>query len=495
MAGGQGEQRGSGFGGGGGSAARLRQERQLEQQGQRSLQAGDWEGAERAYRLLIQRHSSNPAVYSNLAALLAMRGCTEELEPLLRQAIALHPEDPVVLNNLGQVLVQRGAVEEAERHFAAAVERDGAYPQALTNLANLRVQRGALQEAIALYRRALAVDPDYLEAQWNLAHPLLLLGDYRQGLRLYESRARIREPIHPHAIPPLPRWQGEPLPSGTSVVLVSEQGLGDSLQCMRLAPLLRERHGCEVVLSVQEKLEPLARQSALADQVLPHRQLADLRSGVWLPLLSLPGALGLDPAEPLPPLPPLCPSAAARQRWSQRLAAAAGPGSIRVGVHWQGDPAHETTSLRGRSLPLERLAPLAAIPDVTLVSLQRGPGDEQLQHCSFRDRFSAAQAEMSAVWAFDDMAAIVEQCDLVISSDSAMVHLAAGLGCPTWLLLRAIPEWRWGLEGDQSFWYPSLRLFRQAVDGDWAGLIARVAACLSEQIQAGAIRRRPLDPC
>jgi len=271
------------------------------------------------------------------------------------------------------------------------------------------------------------------------------------------------------------------------VVLVSEQGLGDSLQFMRLAPLLRQRHGCEVVLSLQDKLEPLARQSALADRYVPHRQLAELRQGVWLPLLSLPGALGIEPAQPLPPLPPLCSSAGARQRWAERLAASADPGPIRVGLHWQGDPAHETTSLRGRSLPLERLAPLAAIPEITLVSLQRGHGEEQLQHCSFRDRFTAAQAEMNAVWAFDDMAAIVEQCDLVISSDSAIVHLAAGLGRPTWLLLRAIPEWRWGLESSRSFWYPSLRLFRQSVNGDWAGLIDRVAANLSEQIRSGQI--------
>jgi hypothetical protein len=158
-----------------------------------------------------------------------------------------------------------------------------------------------------------------------------------------------------------------------------------------------------------------------------------------------------------------------------------------VGIHWQGDPAHETTSLRGRSFPLELLAPLAAIPEITLVSLQRGHGMEQVEPCRFRDRFSPAQAAMDATWAFDDMAAIAEQCHLVISSDSAMVHLAAGLGRPTWVLLKAIPEWRWGLEGSESFWYPSVRLFRQAVDGDWAGLIDTVAASLREQIRSGAI--------
>jgi hypothetical protein len=288
-------------------------------------------------------------------------------------------------------------------------------------------------------------------------------------------------------MPPLPLWDGSPLPAEEPLVLVSEQGLGDSLQFMRLAPLLRQRHGCSVLLSVQDKLEPLARQAALADRVVSHADVHTLHQGQWLPLLSLPGRLGMEPTQPLPPLPPLQPSPQARDRWARALAAAADPAPIRVGVHWQGDPAHETTSLRGRSLPLELLAPLAAIPEVALVSLQRGHGMEQLEPCSFRDRFSRAQAAMDDTWAFDDMAAIVEQCHLVISSDSAMVHLSAGLGRPTWVLLKAIPEWRWGLEGSESFWYPSVRLFRQAVDGDWAGLIATVAASLREQIRSGAI--------
>jgi len=479
-----------GFGAGGGPSARgaaQRQERQLEQQAQGSLRRGDWEGAERSYRLLVQRRSANPAVYTNLAALLAMQRRSGELEPLLRQALALQPDDPVVHNNLGQVLVQRGELQQAEACFQRAVQLDAAYPQALTNLANLRNQGGALQEAIGLYRRALAADPSYVEAHWNLAHPLLLQGDYEQGFRQYEYRSAIADPIEPHGQPPLPLWDGAQPPADGPLVLVSEQGLGDSLQFMRLVPLLRQRWGCPVLLSVQEKLAPLAERAALADRVLPHAELASLKRGQWLPLLSLPGRLGLDPSQPLPPLPPLQPSPEARQRWRAVLAAADDPAPIRVGLHWQGDPAHETTSLRGRSLPLELLAPLAEIPELTLVSLQRGPGAEQLEDCSFRDRFSRAQAALDAAWDFDDMAAIAEQCHLVISADSAMVHLAAGLGRPTWVLLKAIPEWRWGLEGATSFWYPSVRLCRQAVNGDWAGLMASVAANLRAQIRSGEI--------
>ena len=481
------KQHSGGEGFGSSSSAQSKRERQLEQIAQRSLLAGDWQGAESTYRLLVRSHSTNPRVYANLAAILAMQERTDELEGFLRKVIALDPTDPVARNNLGQVLVQQGALDEAKACFMSAVALDPAYPQALTNLANLLCQVGSLTDGIAFFKQALEADPAYAEARWNLAHPLLLQGDYCRGLELYEYRNEIRKPIQPHAIPPLPRWEGSVLPEGSPLVLVSEQGLGDTLQFMRLASLAQQRQACPVWLSVQDKLAPLAMNSALADRVLPHAELAQLRQGQWLPLMSLPLRLGIKPTQPLPPLPLLKPSTQARQRWKTALIEAADSGSIRVGIHWQGDPAHETTNLRGRSLPLELLAPLAAIPELTLVSLQRGPGADQLEHCGFRERFSRAQGALDAAWHFDDMAAIAEQCHLVISADSAMVHLAAGLGRPTWVLLKAIPEWRWGLEGSGSFWYPSVRLWRQTVTGDWAGLIASVAANLRAQIRSGEI--------
>ena len=180
-----------GFGAGGGAGARgaaQRLERQLEQQAQGSMQRGDWEGAERSYRLLVQRRSTNPAVYTNLAALLAMQRRSAELEPLLRQALALQPGDPVVHNNLGQVLVQRGELQQAEACFQEAVQLDPAYPQALTNLANLRNQAGALQEAVALYRPGGFVPGSIpAEAMLAIGQAAATEGDYPFAISVLES--------------------------------------------------------------------------------------------------------------------------------------------------------------------------------------------------------------------------------------------------------------------------------------------------------------------
>lgn len=143
-------------------------------------------------------------------------------------------------------------------------------------------------------------------------------------------------------------------------------------------------------------------------------------------------------------------------------------------------------SLQGRSLPLEALAPLAAAFEGSLLSLQKGPGSEQLASCSFRQRFVRCQEQVEAAWDFDDAAALIAACDLVLTTDTAVAHLAGGMGHPTWLLLQHVPDWRWGLEGESTFWYPSLRLFRQRQRGDWADVIARVAAELGRLPPPGA---------
>ena len=154
-----------------------------------------------------------------------------------------------------------------------------------------------------------------------------------------------------------------------------------------------------------------------------------------------------------------------------------------MGLHWQGNPeAERRDSARGRSLPLALLEPLAGIPGLRLLSLQKGPGAEQLARCSFRSAFHPGQAAVDDAWDFLDTAAIAGCCDLIISADSGLVHLAGGLGLPLWLLLQQVPDWRWGLDGEDSHWYPSLRLFRQRRSGDWPELIARLVDRLQGEI-------------
>jgi ADP-heptose:LPS heptosyltransferase len=148
-----------------------------------------------------------------------------------------------------------------------------------------------------------------------------------------------------------------------------------------------------------------------------------------------------------------------------------------IGLSWQGNPAQE--KLAGRSLPLERLAPLTELSEVDFVSFQRGPGEEQLDSCSFRHRFCAAQNELNNIWAFEEIAAMMCGCDCIVSVDTATAHLAGALGCPTWLLLRHVPEWRWGIESKTVNSYPSMTLLRQHKPHDWCGPIQELKDALS----------------
>ena len=169
--------------------------------------------------------------------------------------------------------------------------------------------------------------------------------------------------------------------------------------------------------------------------------------------------------------------------WRQRLQR---DGRPLIAVHWQGNPEMETGGSRGRSLPLESLAPLSRVAPLRLVSLQKGAGSEQLTACTFRASFVAAQEEVDRAWDFLDSAAILRCCTLLITADSGLAHLAGGLGIPVWLLLKRVPDWRWGLQGETTLWYPSMRLFRQRQDGDWPELIERVCRELAAHLE-----RRP----
>jgi hypothetical protein len=197
--------------------------------------------------------------------------------------------------------------------------------------------------------------------------------------------------------------------------------------------------------------------------------------------------LQIRPDRPLITEPYLFTTEAAAARWKQILGAdlphehRSEQGCL-VGIHWQGNPVAEQAELRGRSLPLEAFSPLAAERACTFLSLQKGFGSEQLDGCSFRDRFDTCQLQVNETWDFVETAAIIAHCDLIITSDSAVAHLAGGMGKRTWLLLHQVPDWRWGLDGERTFWYPSMRLFRQREAGNWSELMQRVAAALGEHL-------------
>ena len=166
-------------------------------------------------------------------------------------------------------------------------------------------------------------------------------------------------------------------------------------------------------------------------------------------------------------------------KWSSLLKGQKGPV---IGINWQGNPETEKMFLKGRSLEIEHFHVLTSDSQISLLSLQKGFGSEQLETCSFRDRFVNCQDQINETWDFLETAAIIANCDLVITSDTYVAHLAGGMGKTTWLLLHKVPDWRWGLEGEKTPWYKSVRMFRQHRDGDWHGVIQMMITAWNEEM-------------
>ena len=330
-------------------------------------------------------------------------------------------------------------------------------------------QQRRIAAAVRAYRHCLTL-PHTKEteqaARNNLAQDLLLLGRWQEGWDHYSQRFARKPGNHPlfeRAFGPSHRG---PLNPAQPVLLMSEQGFGDTLQFSRYALHLQEQ-GFDVTLLSQPALKPLLRDAVglkkVVDQIESNQW--EVQQPIWLPLMDVLPALH-DRKLWTPYSSGYLQIEAERvHRWSTMLQRT--PGQRLIALHWQGNPSHEHSLYsRGRSLPFQHLLALGQLADVEFVSIQKGQGSEQF-HTNKAMNFVAGQETVSQSMDFKDTAAVLANCDLLISSDSAVVHLAGAMGVPTWLALRWIPEWRWGLDGERTAWYDSVRLFRQPRDGHW----------------------------
>ncbi|TGG79893.1 MAG: tetratricopeptide repeat protein, partial [Aphanocapsa feldmannii 288cV] len=435
---------------------------------------GDLEAAIASYRKALSIKPNYPDALYNLGIALKRKGNLEAAIASYRKALAIKPNYPEALNNLGNVLNRQGDLEAAIASYRKALTIKPNYPEALSNLGNVLQKQGNLEDAITFYKKALSINSYYPNARLNLSYILLLSGDYENGWKDYEWRFHKREAAKPHAHPQVKQWNGHNHSSEEKLILVSEQGLGDTLQFMRYVPYLRSM-GMDVSLCAPPKLHSLIQSSGITTALYTPEEANTITTGKWLPLLSLPGYLNVRPDNPLVDTPYIKVPKQKILEWKQKLAAEKRP---IIGINWQGNPQIEKTNLAGRSLPLSAFAPIIETTRVSLLSLQKGFGSEQLTDCSFLHRFVDCQGEISQIWDFVETAAIILNCDLIITSDTVVAHLAGGLGKPTWLLLKNIPDWRWGIAGEISFWYPSMRLFRQQERGNWPEVMQRVATAL-----------------
>jgi hypothetical protein len=382
------------------------------------------------------------------------------------------PGEPEFQNNLGLALAAADRLDEAIAAYRRAVSLQPDHAGAWSNLGLACTACNALEKAEQALRRAITLQPGFAAAHWNLALVLLAQRRYDEGWREYEWRLRAPQFTFDAAVSSAPRWSGESL-EHRRLMLVAEQGLGDTLQFIRYAGALAAR-GAHVVARVPQSLAALVAGVPGVAEVNP-RETPPARCDFQLPLLSVPGALAIrGETQDAPAFPYLRVDAVRCERVNGAVRMRAGRRPA-VGLAWAG--ARGNTNDRRRSIPLETLTPLLRRDDVAWFSLQ---------HDDDADVARVAEARtlerLDERVGFEGLAALIVVLDLVITVDTSVAHVAGALGKPVWMMVPFAPDWRWGLDQDTTGWYPAMRLLRQARPGDWPGVIERVARALRDGV-------------
>jgi len=426
-------------------------------------QRGNLDAAERGYRDALARTPDHPTATHFLGVALYQKGRIDEALPLLHAAVLAVPHEAEFHNNLGLAFAAADRTGEAIAAYRRALELRPVHAIAWSNLGLALHSENRLGEAIDAFRHAIALAPDFAQAHWNLGLSLLAHQEWEEGWREYEWRHRAPELARLAPAVSGPRWDGA-APAGRTLLVTTEQGLGDTLQFIRLAQPLAER-GARVLVSTQAPLvRLLASVPGVAAVYGPGEVLPPYDAHV--PLMALAGILGVTPTTVPAAVPYLAADSARRAEVAATLAVHAG--MRKVGIAWSGSRAN--TLNRRRNIPLAALAPLFALPGIAWFSLQRSVDEEDL------DKVPEARVlhRLPAREDFDGMAALVAELDLVVSIDTSIVHLGGALARPTWMMLAAATDWRWHTHPTGTPWYPTVRLFRQPRLGDWATVVLRV---------------------
>jgi tetratricopeptide (TPR) repeat protein len=413
-------------------------------------------------------------------ALMQLNRLSEALDSY-DKTVAVAPEQEQGFNNRGVALAALRRFDQALASYDRALELDPKFAAAHINRGNLFVAMARPEEALANYVRALALGPDHAEARWNASLAKLTLGRFSEGWRDYEGRWHLEDAKKRRRNYLQPLWLGEEPVAGRTILLHAEQGLGDTLQFVRYAPLL-VRRGARVILDVQPPLKPLlAGVEGIAGLFGHGEPLPPF--DLHCPMMSLPLAFGteLDTVPGGIPYLGVLPERVAK--WRGRLG---GGRSLQVGIAWAGSATHINN--RNRSIALAEFATLFADQDVKFVSLQKELGGGDAVALRQYANVASVGEELAD---FADTAAVISLLDLVVAVDTSVVHLAGALGKPVWVLVPFSPDFRWLLAREDSPWYPTMRLFRQSGFGDWDGVLERVR-CELGALQAQLARCEPL---
>lgn len=435
--------------------------------------AGRHEEAADLYAKAAAVMPGNAGLFVNHASALAALGRPAESLARCDEAIALQPDLPRAHTLRGNALYALERFEEALSAYDRSIALDPGSAEAHRHrgIACHALARDA--DAAASLRRATALRADDASAHCKLGEVLLRTGKYEEGWREYEWRWKLPDRVADGARFRAPRWDGSQALAGKTLLLASEQGMGDTLMAVRYVPLVASK-GARVVLEVQPRLKPLLASLEGAVQVVAQGEALPAHD-LHCPLFSLPAAFA-STLENLPAeLPYVRPPEASVVRWRRYLEPVRG---LRAAIVWSGNAAYSAD--RVRSMPPEAVQPLFAVPGITWYALQKDVSEAAAVVLSRHQNVVRFGAELGD---FAEIAAFVANLDLVVTVDTSFAHVAGALGRPLWLMLSHSPHWPWMLEREDSAWYPSARLFRQAAPGAWGPAVQRAAAALRGLLQ------------
>ena len=446
--------------------------------------AGKLEEAVASYKKAVGLDPQYAGALSNLGMALLCQGRLKEAAEKLQNAVNLVPNSAEFLNNLGILFNRQGLFEKAIDASERAIAINPDSVQAHNNLGTALMELGRFSEAQAAFDRAIVIDPECAEAHHNRSLVLLLTARFEEGWDEYEWRWRndgFSTPLRPFS---QPLWDGSP--EGVTKLLVwAEQGIGDEVQFSGLVRHVLSR-SVQVVIECDRRLVTLLQRSFpgidIAERTNPPAPLLKNPSITHqTPMASLPRVLRLSPDSMPFQSPFLVPDEKQRDLLQSEYKKDGDP--LLVGISWKSGNSQEGPK---RSVDLTHWGPILNVARARFVSLQYGACSGELQ--AAYDRFGIEvlkDEKVDPLLNLESFVAQVAAMDLVISVDNSTVHFAGALGIDVWTMLPHEPDWRWGLKGDTTRWYSTMRLFRQEQRGNWEPVISKLAGELDSLIHAG----------
>jgi tetratricopeptide (TPR) repeat protein len=431
------------------------------------------------YREAIRLKPDYADAYASLATALVDQEKTDEGMAAAQQALRLQPSCVPAHCALGVAYLARECTSAAMHCFEEALllKPDFAHAHCSRGVALLTQNRA--REALAAFDQALRIKPEHADARFGRSLTNLVLGDLGPGFEEYEWRTKCRPFFGTRKIDG-PVWTGSPL-EGRTILLYAEQGLGDTLQFVRYAALVKQM-GATVIVECQPSVVRLLKRTEGIDRLIGQGSPLPPYD-VHASLLSLPAILHTTSSTVPVGAPYVMADEGLVQQWRQALSSEPG---FRVGICWQGNQEHKRDRLR--SIPLRQFEPLARLEGVRLISLQVGHGLEQMQELAGSFQVADWSDKLND---FMDTASLMKNLDLVITVDTSPAHLAGALGVPVWVILPFSPDWRWQLEREDNPWYPTMRLFRPREPMKWDEVFQRIVPEMQKLLNPGVASQAP----